>query len=321
MMKLTPLLLSAGLLLCQPVRAADPSSHSHPAATVSLLETIDIESGRRTVVLQTPEHIEAPNWSRDGLSLIVNKGGLLYRIPVQGGELQRIDTGSAVKCNNDHGISPDGTLLAISDSTRPGGSQVYVLPITGGEPRPITQPGAGSSYWHGWSPDGRTLAFDGERNRDFDIYAIPATGGKEVRLTTSPGKDDAPDYSADGTHIFYNSYQTGRMQIWRIDADGANPTQLTFDAYSNWFPHPSPDGKWIVYLSYVQDQRDAHPPGKEVMLQLMPVESGKSRVLAKFTGGQGTINVPSWAPDSRCFAFVSYPAVPSAVDAASKVAP
>ena len=321
MTKLTPLLLSAGLLLCQPLRAADPASHSTPATTASLLETIDIESGQRTVVLQTSEHIEAPNWSRDGLSLVVNKGGLLYRLPVKGGELQRIDTGSAVKCNNDHGISPDGTLLAISDGTRPGGSQVYTLPITGGEPRPVTKPGAGSSFWHGWSPDGRTLAFVGERNRDFDIYAIPVTGGKEVRLTTSPGKDDGPDYSADGRHIYYNSYQTGRMQIWRIDADGAHPTQLTFDAYSNWFPHPSPDGKWIVYLSYAEDQKDAHPPGKDVMLQLMPVEGGKPRVLARFTGGQGTINVPSWSPDSRRFAFVSYPASPQAVNAAPKVAP
>ena len=208
MTKLTPFLLSAGLLLARPLRAADPSSPSHPTATASLLETLDIESGQRTVVLQTSEHIEAPNWSRDGLSLVVNKGGLLYRVPAKGGELQRIDTGSAVKCNNDHGISPDGTLLAISDGTRPGGSQVYTLPSTGGEPRPITQPGAGSSYWHGWSPDGRTLSFVGERHGDFDLYAIPASGGKEVRLTTSPGKDDGPDYSADGRHIFYNSYQT-----------------------------------------------------------------------------------------------------------------
>ena len=173
MTKLTPL-LSTGLLLCQPLQAADLPSNPHPGTTASQLETIDIETSQRTVVLQTSEHIEAPNWSRDGLSLIVNKGGSLYHVPVKGGELQRIDTGFAVKCNNDHGISPDGTLLAISDGTRPGGSQVYTLPITGGEPRPVTRPGAGSSYWHGWSPDGRTLAFVGERNRDFDIYAIPA---------------------------------------------------------------------------------------------------------------------------------------------------
>ncbi len=319
MTKLSPLLVSAGLLLPWLLWAAEPASNSAMTTPASLLETIDIESGQRVVVLRTSEHIEAPNWSRDGLSLIVNKGGSLYRVPVQGGELQRIDTGSAVKCNNDHGISPDGTLLAISDSTHPGGSQVYIVPITGGEPRPITRPGAGSSYWHGWSPDGRTLAFVGERNGDFDIYAIPVTGGQEMRLTVSPGKDDGPDYAADGRHIFYNSYQTGRMQIWRIGADGTNPTQLTFDRYSNWFPHPSPDGKWLVYLSYAEDQRDAHPPGKDVMLQLMPVDGGKPRVLAQFRGGQGTINVPSWSPDSRQFAFVSYPAAPQGVDEATKV--
>lgn len=145
------------------------------------------------MVVQTAEHLEAPNWSRDGLSLVVNKGGLLYRVPVKGGELQRIDTGSAVKCNDDHGISPDGTLLAISDSTRPGGSQVYVLPITGGGPRPITQPGAGSSFWHGWSPDGRTLAFVGERNGDFDLYTIPvASADPGITPSSDSGNGQFP---------------------------------------------------------------------------------------------------------------------------------
>jgi Tol biopolymer transport system component len=156
------------------------------------------------------------------------------------------------------------------------------------------------------------LAFVGGRKGNNDIYVISVAGGTEVRLTTTPGKDDGPDYSADGRSIYFNSYQAGHMQIWRMDADGSHPVQLTSDAYSNWFPHPSPDGKWIVFLSFLEDQADSHPANKNVMLRLMPAAGGEPRTLAKFMGGQGTINVPSWAPDSKRFAFVSYPPVNAA---------
>lgn len=269
------------------------------------LETMDIESGDRKVVLPTKDAIEAPNWSRDGKTLIFNKSGRLYRLPVEGGEPEPIDTGAAIHCNNDHGLSPDGSQLAISNDPGDGrASVVYTLPSGGGEPKLITP--KGPSYWHGWSPDGRTLAYVGRRDGEFDIYAVPATGGEEVRLTTSKGLDDGPDYSADGRYIYYNSYQTGRMQIWRMKADGSEPEQLTSDSHSNWFPHPSPDGKWVVFISYVEDQGDAHPANKDVMLRIMPAAGGEPRVLAKFFGGQGSINVPSWSPDSRRIALVSF---------------
>ena len=306
MIKSLLFLLAMGAL-GQDARAIEsPGAKPAQGKTTCLLETIDIGSGQRSIVLRTTDHIEAPNWSRDGTYFIFNKGGSLYRLPVKGGEAVRIDTGFANKCNNDHGISPDGTLLAISDSTRPGGVQIYTLPITGGVPRAITHPGAGSSYWHGWSPDGHTLAFVGGRNGNNSIYAIPAAGGKPIQLTKPPGKDDGSDYSPDGRYIYYNSDRAGHMQIWRIEADGANPKQITFDAHSDWFPHPSPDGKWIAFLSFVENQGSSHPANKDVMLCLMPVQGGQPRVLARFNGGQGTINVPSWSPDSRHFAFVSY---------------
>jgi Tol biopolymer transport system component len=150
-----------------------------------------------------------------------------------------------------------------------------------------------------------TLAFCGERNGEFDIYTIPAAGGTERRLTTAPGLDDGPDYSPDGRYIYFNSERTGTMQVWRMKPDGTNQQQMTADEYNNWFPHPSPDGKWIVFLSYAKDVH-GHPENKDVMLRLMPAEGGEIRVLAKLFGGQGTINVPSWSPNSEMVAFVSY---------------
>ena len=270
----------------------------------STLETIAIGSKDRRVVYHVRDHIEAPNWSKDGKYFLFNRGGNIFKLPVEGSEPQLIETGFAKRCNNDHGLSPDGTQLVISDQSQGDKmSLIYILPIDGGTPRRITS--HGPSYWHGWSPDGKTLAFVGERNGDYDIYTIPTQGGKERRLTTAPGLDDGPDYSPDGKYIYFNSIRTGTMQIWRMKSDGSNQQQITFDEYNDWFPHPSPDGRWIVFLSY-EKEVDGHPSNKDVMLRIMSTSGGKIQVLAKLFGGQGTINVPSWSPDSKNLAFVSY---------------
>jgi TolB protein len=269
----------------------------------STLETITIASTDRMVVHHSRNHFEAPNWSLDGKFFLFNQEGCIYKLPVTGGEPQLVNTDFAIKCNNDHGISPDGSQLVISDQTKEDKSLIYTLPIEGGIPKLITK--LGPSYWHGWSPDGKTLAYCAERNGEYDIYTIPAEGGEEKRLTTAIGLDDGPDYSPDGQYIYFNSERTGTMQIWRMKTDGSEQKQITDDEYNNWFPHPSPDGKWIVFLSYEKDVK-GHPPNKDVMLRLMSVESGEIQILAKLFGGQGTINVPSWSPDSNSLAFVSY---------------
>lgn len=280
-----------------------------PPAIHSTLETITVSSTDRRAVYVTPERIEAPNWTRDGNALIFNGGGRLHRIPVAGGQPVTIDTGSAIRNNNDHGISPDGTMLAISDQSHEDRrSRIHVVPIGGGSPRLVTE--NAPSYWHGWSPDGKTLVFCGQRNGEFDIYSISAEGGKETRLTDAPGLDDGPEYSPDGQYIYFNSVRTGRMQIWRMKPDGSAQEQMTFDDANNWFPHISPDGRSMVFLTYDKDVT-GHPANKDVMLRWMNLADRNVRVLAKLFGGQGTINVPSWSPDSKRLAFVSYQMVPA----------
>ncbi|MFT5367392.1 MAG: TolB protein [Candidatus Latescibacterota bacterium] len=271
----------------------------------SFLEIMTVATGARRVVFELDDHFEAPNWSRDGSFLIYNSHGRLYRLPVAGGTPVEIDTGQAIKCNNDHGLSPDGTLLAISDSSIGGQSQVYVLPAEGGTPRLVTE--GSPSYWHGWSPDGKTLAYTGRRDDNYDIYTIPVAGGEETRLTTAPELDDGPDYTPDGEWIYFNSARTGIMRIWKVRPDGSEQTQVTFDEeYADWFPHPSPDGQHLVFLSYDKSV-DGHPKNKDVVLRMMPLSGEESpRVIVELFGGQGTINVPSWSPDSAEFAFVRY---------------
>jgi TolB protein len=270
----------------------------------STLETFNIETNTRTVVRRAKEHFEAPNWSRDGKFFIYNMNGNIYSLPVAGGTPHLIPTGFADHCNNDHGISRDGKELVISHHAEGSKSLIYILPINGGEPRLITK--NGPSYWHGWSPDGRTLAYCAERNGEFDVYTISVDGGEERRLTTSRGLNDGPEYSPDGKFIYFNSIRTGQMKIWRMHPDGSGQIQATpDDEFGDWFAHPSPDNRWLVFLSYDKNV-EGHPPNKNVALRMMPVDGGEIKTLATIFGGQGTINVHSWSPDSKRFAFVSY---------------
>ena len=318
----------------------------------SALKTVDIASGTVETVFTEQRHFEAPNWSRDGRFFLINSKGRLYKLDARNPkELRPINTGFATRANNDHGISPDGKSLVISHEVTedwqtstvfhlpingsktprqittkspsfwhgwsPDGKtlafvgrrddefDIYTIPLAGGIPRQVTT--KAPSFWHGWSPDGTTLAFVGRRDGEFDIYTIPVTGGAEKRITTCKGLDDGPDYSPDGAFIYYNSFCSGRMQIWRMRPDGSGAEQLTSDAYANWFPHPSPDGRWVVFMAFLEDQGQDHPFGRQVKLRLMDVRDRSVRDLTPpFFGGQGTINVPSWSPDSRKVAFVSF---------------
>jgi hypothetical protein len=269
----------------------------------STLEIVPINSKDRRAVYHTLDHIEAPNWTRDGQFLLFNSKGRIFRLSVKGGTPSEVDTGFANRCNNDHGLSPNGMRLAISDQSQGGKSLIYIVPLTGGAPKQVTT--KAPSYWHGWSPDGSTLAYCGERGGEFDVYTISTEGGEEKRLTTAKGLDDGPEYTPDGKFIYFNSDRTGAMQIWRMKPDGSDQEQVTSDEFNNWFAHPSPDGKWIVFLSYEKDVA-GHPENKPVRLRIMPLGGGPIQELARLFGGQGTINVPSWSPDSRQLAFVSY---------------
>ncbi len=272
----------------------------------SNLEILDVATGDRTIVYRSPESLQAPNWTKDGTALIYNSGGLLYRFDLADRRPVALNTGFATSNNNDHVLSFDGRTLAISHHSAEdhNASIVYTVPVGGGTPQRVTK--FGPSYLHGWSPDGKFLVYTGQRGGEFDVYRIPVDGGDETRLTSAPGLDDGPEYSPDGRYIYFNSVRSGTMQIWRMRADGSAQQQITSDQYNNWFPHVSPDGRWIVFLSFMKDVApDDHPFYKHVYLRVMPAAGGAPRVVGYVYGGQGTINVPSWSPDSRRVAFVS----------------
>ncbi len=303
----------AKLFLALLIGGMTPVLAQSQQSVISYLEIFDIESGTHQVIKEFPYTIEAPNWTPDGKWLVVNQGGKLFRIAPDGSTgLVEIPTGSITQCNNDHVITKDGKWIGLSSNdpnARGYNSYVFITPFDGGEPRKITL--EGPSYLHGISPDGKTVAYCAFRGPDQeqDVYIMPVKGGKETRLTDAPGLDDGPEFSPDGKYIWFNSVRTGRMQAWRMKSNGKEQTQMTFDEDMNsWFPHISPDGKKVVYLAYHDYEIDpgSHVANLNVQLRMIPAEGGEPKVLVEFFGGQGSLNVNSWSPDSKKFAYVSY---------------
>lgn len=264
----------------------------------------DLATAATQVLLAYDGHIEAPNWHPDGY-LIVNGDGLLYRVPLDAPALHRVDTGFARGCNNDHGLSPDGLTLALSDKTETGQSCIYLMPLAGG--RPVRVTAKVPSWWHGWSPDGKRLVYVGVRRADGPValYSCALDGSDEQCLAQDFDHIDGPDYTPDGAWIWFNGERAGAVDLWRIRPDGTGVQRMTDDPAVNWFPHPSPDGRHVVYLAYPPGTR-GHPGGLDVALRIMPAAGGVSREVVGLYGGQGTINVPSWAPDSQRFAFMRF---------------
>ena len=277
-------------------------------AVISAMYIYTLETGKAELILKEKRHFEAPNWSHDGKFLLINASGILEKVSIKGDKLGVLPTGDIKNANNDHGYTFDGKTLFISSgipSIKEGSSFIFKVASEGGNPMRLTA--NTPSYWHGVSPDGKTIVYCAERNGNYDVYGMSTDGGAETRLTETEGLDDGPEYSPDGKFIYINSYRSGKMQIWRMHPDGSKPEQVTFDNHSNWFAHISPNSKQATIISYMEDQAQKHPFGMQVKLRLVNLEDKSIKDLTEpFFGGQGTINVPSWSPDGKKFAFVKY---------------
>ncbi len=316
-------LVALALVLTLPVVALHAQRRLAPGQTAQLA-TLGYDGRDLRIVHETTDLIEAPNWTPDGARLVFNGGGRLWSIPVDGSaDPTHIPTEGVDGVNNDHVLSPDGTTVYFSAR-----GHLYAVPIGGGVPRRISNDHPADrpfTYWlHGVSPDNRTLVYTGalqigsDRWARVDVFTIPVAGGPDINLTDSAAYDDGPEYSPDGRWIYFNSerdardrgastnYRMAESQLYRMRPDGAGIEQLTHDDRVNWFPHPSPDGRWIVYLSFPPGTL-GHPADRDVILRRIPAGGGEPVDLIAFHGGQGSINVPSWSPDSRRFAFVMYP--------------
>jgi TolB protein len=284
----------------------------------SKIMVYDLAAKSSRQLYQADQVIEAPNWSRDGKFLMVNTGGNLYRLPVTGeAKLEQITLAPGTyRCNNDHDYTRDGRLLGFSATSGTArASQVYVANADGSGVKLLT-PVATASYFHGWSPDAKWLAFVGQRNNKFELFRVAVGGGDEQRLTSKGGYDDGPEYSPDGKWIYFNSNRSGAWRVWRMPADGAGPgdakaEKVTDSDREDWFPHISPNGKWMLVFAFPKGTENHNDKMPGVTLSIAPLPGKKLKpvkvdTLVTFFGGQGTINVNSWSPDSKKFAYVEY---------------
>ncbi|SDE83237.1 TolB family protein [Limimaricola pyoseonensis] len=256
-------------------------------------------------VLRVPGRVEAPNWHPEG-HLLVNAEGRLWRVPLAAPRLEPVETGFARRLNNDHAPSPDGARIALSDKTETGRSCIYQMPAAGGTPERLSR--NTPSWLHGWSPDGRFVVHAGARDGGpVGIYLTEVASGAERCVTAAFDHADGPDFSADGGWIWFNGERDGAVDIWRIRPDGRELQRMTDGPGVDWFPHPSPCGAHVVHLRYPPGTT-GHPADLDVALWLMPQQGGPGREIARFRGGQGSLNVPSWAPGGAAFAFIRYPA-------------
>ena len=278
--------------------------------SISALETVPLASLDRSVVYRAAGRMETPVFTPKNDALIFSRDGRIQRLALDAGATPtQIDTARETHCNNNHGVSPDGARLVITDLGATQKPRLYTLPIGGGDPSlvPVEAP----AYWHSWSPDGSLLAYCAGRGDNYDIYTVPLAGGAETRLTTSPGNDSGPDYTPDGNWIYFHSDRSGSFQIWRMRADGSEQTQITNDAFENWFPHPSPDGKWVVFLSTMTRHKVGHPPDSDCLLRLIPnAGDAAPKEIVRFYGGNGSLNVPCWSHDSTHITYAVYSPFP-----------
>ena len=323
-MKRRTCLLALTFLACGAGAQQSTAPVANAARIHSRMMIFDLATGLSKVIYEDDGVWEAPNWSPDGKYLIANSNGRIYRIDLTlkvGSKPEPLLIPMTYQCNNDKVLSPDGRLLGFSATRLPdSGSEVYVANADGFNIREFTH--AAPWYFHGWSPDGRTMAFVGQRNGSgqFDIYSVPMQGGSEKRLTSDAHHDDGPDYSPDGRWIYINSNRSGQEAIWRIPAAtgaGANDAQaerVFADGAEDWFPHVSPDGRRLLYIAYPAGTPTHDPRDLAVELRLAVLSndkvSGQPQTIVRLRGGQGSLNVNSWAPDSTHFAYVDYQKLP-----------
>ena len=278
----------------------------------SHLEVMDVATGHRRILHSEPGSIQAPNWTPDDTLIYNSAAGVMYTYDISTGKVNELNTGVRRQNNNDHVLSFDGKMLALSNFTGERRRSVaFVMPVTGSDnPTQITSPEAGHTFLHGWSPDGKTLVFTGGRKGETgdyrNLWSVDVETKVETALTPPGTLDDGPEYTPDGKYIYFNSVRTGTMQIWRMRPDGSNPEQITFDEYNDWFPHISPDGKWLVYIAFPTDMNPwSHPFYRQCYIRLMPTAGGVPKTIGYIYGGQGSMNTPGWSPDSKRIAFVS----------------
>ncbi|WP_230582071.1 TolB family protein [Xanthomonas arboricola] len=271
------------------------------------------ETRARRIFVIDDVMLEAPNWLPTGEALLLNGDGKPFLLMLDPSELRSWEIEDLPPVNNDHVVDRLGRHVYLSADD----GHIYraALNFERAGAKRISQSEDLMHFLHGIHPTDGRLAFVGVHRRPSagehpaQIYTMTIAGGDYRQLTRGPGAADGCEHSPDGQWIYFSSECfDGHMQIGRMRCDGTELTQLTFDQCSNWFPHVSPDGRRVAYLAYAPGTT-GHPGDVWVDIRLVEDHDWQSaKTVARVFGGQGTMNVNSWSPDSKQFAYVTYAA-------------
>ena len=269
-------------------------------------------SGEQELVYSTRNILlEAPNWTLDGRALILNGDGGLWRLDLASGAIAEVPLDGVPELNNDHVLDPDGIGVFLSGDD----GHIYRAPLAGGSATRITDHDGSRHFLHGVSPDGRRLAYVDIEGGDFSkpgrLRTIPAAGGASHDVEVGPGHCDGPEYSPGGDWLYLNtesfSSVPGHAQLARIRPDGSGFERLLDSSTVDWFPHLSPDGRLASYIRFPAGTQ-GHPANLPIDVVLVSTSDWTAPLHTwPVFGGQGTLNVNSWSPDSERFAYVAYP--------------
>ena len=290
-----------------------PTRSLSPGQTTQVW-VVDIDHGVPELVYSSDELLlEAPNWAPDGTAgLLLNGDGLLWRLDLEPAvALTPVPIEDLPPINNDHVVDAPRGLIYLSAND----GHLYVAPIVGGTATQISHDSTRYHFLHGISPDGGTLVFvdlpRGEFSAAGRLSIIPAAGGETTYPAAGSRHIDGPEYSADGAWIYLNTEefgtQPGHAQLARVPSTGGDLEQLVVSDTVDWFPHLSPDGTHATYISFPTGTL-GHPADLAVTIHVVNTGDWTRPLLSiPLFGGQGTLNVNSWSPDGRRFAYIAYP--------------
>jgi Tol biopolymer transport system component len=254
--------------------------------------------------------VEAPNWSLDGDALYLNGHGSLWRLdlPAPDRGLTAVELEHLPEVNNDHVLDPDGEHVYLSAMD----GHIYRGSLRGGRAERVSPDDGAWHFLHGVSPDGGRLAYVHLADMgDAGRLAILEPGRPPVHVDTGHGHLDGPEWSPDGEWIYVNTEhftdRPGHAQLARLPVDGGPMERLVTSDTVDWFPHLSPDSAYAAYISFPPGTL-GHPADLDVEVRVVATADWATPLQRyPLFGGQGTLNVNSWSPDSTRFAFVAYP--------------
>ena len=191
--------------------------------------------------------------------------------------------------------SPDGRRIAFV-SDRSDSSQIWLIPIDGGEAQQLTDFQEGNLGSLAWSPDGTKIAFSFRPKPPADRKAEREAREKEHR-SYPPRVIRRAGYREDG--VGYNGGERWHLQT--VSVETGNVKQLTSEDYDDYSPAWSPDGKTIAFVSNRSEDADLTPGYQD--LWLIPSGGGTVRRLTKQSGHMQS---PVWSPNGMQIAHIGH---------------